>query len=179
MLLDNPLTQQRLSDVHASTIAASVMINGMAKILDEDKGSNPNIIPMEAYAAVKSFGSEYCVKTVDQLVQLLGGRGYTDNNYASRLLRDTRIFRVFEGPTEVLNAFLGASFTHKSTSLKKFIVDTLNLKSIYKEMEAVASELSVAVSELNVDNKSRQWLKYAVGELAGLFIVKDFLMNSR
>ncbi|WP_052692079.1 AMP-binding protein [Teredinibacter purpureus] len=186
LLLDNPLIQQRLTDMHAGSFAAQCMINGMAEILDLDAGRNPDIIPMEVYASVKSFGSEYCVKAVDQLIQLLGGRGYTDNNIAPRLLRDTRIFRIFEGPTEVLNGFLGASFTHKSTALKRFITENLQLSNIYSEMTEHANQLDKSIHELKTEHgdcritdRAVRWIKYAKGELAGLFIVKAFLLHAR
>ncbi|MGV2437347.1 MAG UNVERIFIED_CONTAM: hypothetical protein LVT10_22630 [Anaerolineae bacterium] len=39
-------------------------------------------------------------QAVDTLVQFLGGRGYIETNEASQMLRDIRILRVFEGPTE-------------------------------------------------------------------------------
>lgn len=183
-LLDNPISLQRLTDIHASVISTQVMMNGIADILDKNLDKNPDIIPMEIYAAIKSVGSEYCVKAVDDLIQMLGGRGYTDNNIASRLMRDTRIFRIFEGPTEVLAGFLGASFSHQSLGLKRFIIDELDCAHVYEEMSEYANQLEQEVSDLKseqggifIAERATRWIKYAKGELVGLFIVKAFLLR--
>ncbi len=59
--------------------------------------------------AVKISTSEAAVWAAGDLMQLLGGRGYMENNIAPQMLRDARVLTVGEGPNETLNWYLGRS----------------------------------------------------------------------
>ncbi|HMN29311.1 MAG TPA: AMP-binding protein, partial [Caldilineaceae bacterium] len=61
-----------------------------------------------ALLACKVLGSELLWQAADTLGQMLGGRGYEENNLAPQIMRDARVFRIFEGPTETLTMHLGA-----------------------------------------------------------------------
>ena len=102
LLLDNPVTLVRLSEIAAATTAFETLVARIAELLDDGY-----FVPAEAYVACKTSGPELLWKAADSLVQLLGGRGYIETNIASQILRDARVFRIFEGPTETLNMFLG------------------------------------------------------------------------
>ncbi len=45
-------------------------------------------------------------------MQLLGGRGYMENNLAPQILRDARVFSVGEGPNEPLTIQVGRKARH-------------------------------------------------------------------
>lgn len=69
-----------------------------------DRGET--VLP-ELHAAAKLLASEALWDAADATVQMLGGRGYCENNGAGQLLRDARITRLFEGPSESLASFIG------------------------------------------------------------------------
>src|SRR5262249_44262560 len=46
----------------------------------------------------------------DLLMQLLGGRGYMENNLAPQIFRDARVLSIGEGPNEALAARIGRNF---------------------------------------------------------------------
>src|SRR3546814_88599 len=53
-------------------------------------------------AAFKVFASEMCGRVVDACVQVYGGAGYLAEYDAERFFRDARIYRIYEGTTQIL-----------------------------------------------------------------------------
>lgn len=57
-------------------------------------------------AISKVFASDAAWAVVDEAVQLLGGMGYMRATGLERVLRDLRIFRIFEGTNDILRLFV-------------------------------------------------------------------------
>ncbi|WP_084455086.1 acyl-CoA dehydrogenase family protein [Comamonas composti] len=55
---------------------------------------------MEA-SMCKLFASEMCGRVADRAVQLFGGSGYIADNVAERFYRDVRLFRLYEGTSQI------------------------------------------------------------------------------
>ena len=53
-------------------------------------------------AAAKVFASEACGRIVDRVVQVYGGAGYLAEYDAERFFRDARVYRIYEGTTQIL-----------------------------------------------------------------------------
>jgi len=102
-LLDNPVTLLRLHEADCAIEAAQALVDALAGEIDAGAA-----LPLDACSACKCVLSELLWETVDRLVQMLGGRGYLENNLAPQLLRDARVLRILEGPSEALYAHLGA-----------------------------------------------------------------------
>ena len=49
----------------------------------------------------KSFATEIAQRTVDDAVQLIGGRGVLASHPVERLYRAVRALRIYEGTTEI------------------------------------------------------------------------------
>jgi acyl-CoA dehydrogenase len=49
----------------------------------------------------KVFCSEALGRVVDRSMQILGGKGITDDTVVERIYRDIRAFRIYDGPSEV------------------------------------------------------------------------------
>lgn len=60
-------------------------------------------------AVTKCFCSERASEVVDDALQLHGGSGFIEDTGISRLYRDVRVTRIFEGANEVLRFHLAAS----------------------------------------------------------------------
>ena len=52
-------------------------------------------------AMSKVFGSETCHALADELLQVFGGNGFSEDYPAARMYRDTRITRIYEGTSEI------------------------------------------------------------------------------
>lgn len=90
------LTQAKIADSQADIYAMDCMLRDAAEKLDA--GGD---IRLEA-SCTKMFASEACGRIVDRVVQIYGGAGYLREYDAERFYRDSRIFRIFEGTTEIM-----------------------------------------------------------------------------
>ena len=102
-LIDNPVTLLRLHELDCAISAAEALVDALAAGIDAGAP-----LPLEACSACKCVLSELLWEAVDRLMQMLGGRGYLETNLAPQLLRDARVLRILEGPSEALYAHLGA-----------------------------------------------------------------------
>jgi alkylation response protein AidB-like acyl-CoA dehydrogenase len=100
-LADFEITQRKLSRIASEIYASDAMLGVLASLVD--RGDND--FSLEA-ACAKVFASEMLWRSADDMVQLAGGRGYVKPYPYERLLRDSRINRIFEGANEVLRLFI-------------------------------------------------------------------------
>lgn len=89
------LIQAMLADSQAELYAAECMIRDAAQ--RADRGQR---ISLEASCS-KMFASEMCGRVADRVVQIHGGAGYMKEYDAERFFRDARIFRIYEGTTQI------------------------------------------------------------------------------
>ena len=102
LLLDNPSAGVEMSEmVHRIAIGREMLFYATARL---DEG-NP-IVP-EIAMAVKVSATDTGNFSANLLVQLLGGRGYMENNLAPQIFRDTRMLSIGEGANESLLAAMG------------------------------------------------------------------------
>ena len=92
--------QALLADSQAEMAAARALCIDCAKAFDL---GGP--IPHVDIASAKLFASETVSRIADRAVQILGGVGYMeDMSSIPRLYRDVRLFRIFEGTSQVQQA---------------------------------------------------------------------------
>lgn len=89
------LIQAMLADSKAEIYAAECMVRDACA--RADRGEK---IIIEA-AAAKMFASEMCGRVADRVVQIHGGAGYLKEYRAERFYRDCRIYRIYEGTTQI------------------------------------------------------------------------------
>mgnify|MGYP001403084293 CR=1 FL=1 len=59
----------------------------------------------------KLFASEMCVRVTEEAIQILGGNGYTRDYPVERMHRDSKIFTIFEGTSEIQRLVIGRAVT--------------------------------------------------------------------
>ena len=89
------LIQAMLADSKAETYAARSMVVDAARRRDQglDVGTEA--------ACSKLFASETCCRVADRAVQIFGGAGYLAEYGIERFYRDVRLFRIFEGTSQI------------------------------------------------------------------------------
>jgi acyl-CoA dehydrogenase len=90
------LIQQMLAESEIEIYAAETMIADASR--RADAGENV----LRKAAATKVFASEMCGRVADRCVQIHGGAGYLAEYEAERFFRDSRIYRIYEGTTQIL-----------------------------------------------------------------------------
>ena len=89
------LIQAMLADSKAEAYAARCMVIDAARQRDEGRD-----VGTEASCA-KLFASEMCGRVADRAVQIFGGAGYIGDYGIERFYRDVRLFRIYEGTTQI------------------------------------------------------------------------------
>lgn len=89
------LIQAMLADSRAESYAARCMVLETAR--KRDRGEN---VSTEA-ACCKMFASEMVGRVADRAVQIHGGAGYIADYGVERFYRDVRLFRIYEGTTQI------------------------------------------------------------------------------
>lgn len=90
------LIQQMLADSETEIYAAECMMHDVCGRAD----ARENVL--RKAASFKVFASEMCGRVVDRCVQVYGGAGYLAEYDAERFFRDARIYRIYEGTTQIL-----------------------------------------------------------------------------
>jgi acyl-CoA dehydrogenase len=89
------LVQQMIAESNTEVHAAQALVLETARA--RDRGDD---VTMQA-SMCKLFASEMCGRVADRAVQVMGGAGYMAGNVAERLYRDVRLFRLYEGTSQI------------------------------------------------------------------------------
>jgi len=95
------LIQAMLADSQAEIYAAECMVRETARRL-----ASGERVSMEASCA-KMFASEMVGRVADRAVQIHGGAGYMRDSVVERFYRDVRVFRIYEGTTQIQQTIIG------------------------------------------------------------------------
>lgn len=102
------LIQGMLADSKAEIYAARCMVLDAARRRDE--GQN---VSTEASCA-KMFATEMCSRVADRGVQIHGGAGYISEYAVERFYRDVRLFRLYEGTTQIQQVIISRNMLREA-----------------------------------------------------------------
>ena len=90
-----PSIQNLIPDSYSEMLATEALTLNAADKFDD------GIIPETEISSAKYFASEMVSKVADRSLQIMGGAGYLEDNVITRFYRDTRLFRLFEGTSQI------------------------------------------------------------------------------
>lgn len=94
-IAEHQMIQAMIADSQAETMAAKALV-----IATADKRDRGESITLDG-AASKLVASETVGRVADRAVQIHGGAGYIADYGIERLYRDVRLFRLYEGTSEI------------------------------------------------------------------------------
>ncbi|MEE2879564.1 MAG: acyl-CoA dehydrogenase, partial [Pseudomonadota bacterium] len=94
-IAQHQLVQAMMADSQAEAYAARSMILDAAR--RRDAGENITMLA----SSTKLFATEACGRIADRAVQVFGGAGYITDYGIERFFRDVRIFRLYEGTSQI------------------------------------------------------------------------------
>ena len=103
------LIQAMLGDSRAEAYAARCMVLDAA--VRRDAGEN---VGTEA-SCCKLFASEMVGRVADRAVQIHGGAGYVADHGIERFYRDVRLFRLYEGTTQIQQLIIARDMIREAT----------------------------------------------------------------
>ncbi|MGI6247769.1 MAG: acyl-CoA dehydrogenase family protein [Pseudochelatococcus sp.] len=109
-LADFQLLQAMFADSKADAYAARCMVLDAAR--KRDAGQD---VGLEASCA-KMFASEAVGRIADRNVQVHGGNGYIREYRAEQLFRDARLFRIYEGTTQIQQIIIARALAAEARS---------------------------------------------------------------
>jgi acyl-CoA dehydrogenase len=98
---DFQLVQAMLADCWTEHYAARAMVTAAAR--DYDDGTDQKTAP----SAAKLYCTEMVGRVADRAVQIYGGMGYMREVPVERFYRDVRLFRLYEGTSEIQRLIVG------------------------------------------------------------------------
>ena len=103
------LVQAMLADSQAELYAARCMVLDAARKRDEGRN-----VATEA-SCCKLFASEMCGRVADRAVQIFGGAGYLSEYGIERFYRDVRLFRLYEGTSQIQQIVIARNLVREAT----------------------------------------------------------------
>merc|ERR1711988_146933 len=120
----------RMSMTHYATESTAYMISG---IMDSGWGD----YQLEA-AISKVYASESAWFVTDEAIQILAGNGYMKDYGIEKVMRDLRIFRIFEGTNDILRLFVALTGIQYAGA---------HLKELQRAIKAPVANLGVLFGE--------------------------------
>jgi len=105
------LIQAMLADSQAEIYAAECMIRDATARADTGER-----VSLQA-ASAKMFCSEMCGRVADRVVQIYGGAGYLREYDAERFFRDARVYRIYEGTTQIMQLVIAKAMLREFAAL--------------------------------------------------------------
>ncbi|MEL6781577.1 MAG: acyl-CoA dehydrogenase family protein [Pseudomonadota bacterium] len=109
-IAEHQLIQALMADSQAEAYAARCMILDAAK--RRDAGENVTMLA----SCCKMFASEMVGRVADRAVQVFGGAGYVTDYGIERFYRDARIFRLYEGTTQIQQIIIARELARAAKS---------------------------------------------------------------
>lgn len=101
------LIQAMLADSETDTYAAKCMVAETAR--RRDAGENVAALA----ASCKLFATEMVGRVADRAVQIFGGAGYIEDYGIERFYRDVRLFRIYEGTSQIQQTVIAKDMLKK------------------------------------------------------------------
>ena len=106
-IIEHDRVADLLARMQTRTVASRALIHYAASCLDQ--GINDGLL----CSATKNFVAESTMQTTIDAVQVFGGYGYMKDYPVEKLMRDAKIYEIFEGTTQINNLIIARALDKK------------------------------------------------------------------
>lgn len=106
----NQLVQAKLADMYTKYRASSSYTYSVAAAFDSAHSTLNNAPNTKDCAGAILYAAERATECALDTVQLMGGMGYVNEVPAGRLLRDTKLYEIGAGTSEIRRIVIGRAF---------------------------------------------------------------------
>ncbi len=96
-----------LADMAMSIEAAEHLVRHSAWLIDQGL---PNV---KEAAMAKAFAADACMKVTTDAVQVFGGYGYSAEYPVEKLMRDAKIYQIYEGTSQIQRVIIARELTRR------------------------------------------------------------------
>lgn len=172
-LVENPVAVVVRNQAVLSIKSTEHLLFKVTELLDQGI-----CVPPVLLSACKVASSEWLWSIVDAALQLLGGRGYIETNGMAQLMRDARVMRIFEGPTETLSAHIGSvlktGYKDVEQFISKYIAPGCEIGAIKDGVDKI---MTIPLSSVCFSN-AKQEMEWREQKLGAWFIYYVFSIRS-
>jgi acyl-CoA dehydrogenase len=86
-------------------------------VIDAARGRDDGDDISTEASCCKLFASEMCGRVADRAVQIHGGSGYVADYAIERFYRDVRLFRIFEGTSQIQQLLIAKNMIRAAAGL--------------------------------------------------------------
>ena len=106
-LIQHQLIQGKLADMSIEIDAARLLTWRAAWLADQGK------IPAVESSQAKAFAADMAMKAATEAVQIFGGYGFMKDYPVEKLMRDAKIFQIYEGTSEIQRLVIASELAKK------------------------------------------------------------------
>jgi putative acyl-CoA dehydrogenase len=164
-IADQPLHLQTLADMQCEFEAVFHLVFSLLHMLGQDetgKASEETTAVLRLLTPVaKLWSAKQAISTASETIESFGGAGYIEDTGLPRLLRDSQVFAIWEGTTNVLSLDVLRAIA-KDNALPAFFknvesrLSAVKSKSLSTEVTAVRAALEKMKAQVKVLSKSEQ-----------------------
>ena len=94
-IIKHQMVQSLLADMEIQTTTSRALLWHCARMVDEGVYDN------KLGAVTKTFISDACMQVTTNAVQIMGGYGYSREYPVEKLMRDAKLWQIFEGTNQI------------------------------------------------------------------------------
>jgi acyl-CoA dehydrogenase len=84
-------------------------------VIDAARKRDEGLVVATEASCCKLFASEMCGRVADRALQIFGGAGYLSEYGIERFYRDVRLFRLYEGTSQIQQIVIARNLVREAT----------------------------------------------------------------
>ncbi|QNP66091.1 acyl-CoA dehydrogenase family protein [Streptomyces genisteinicus] len=172
LLVDRPLMRNVLADLALESEAATVLGMRLAAASDADTESERALLRI-ALPAAKYWVAKRCTPLVAEALECLGGNGYVEESGMPRLLRESPLNSIWEGPGNVQALDALRALQREPQAVDAFLREVGAARGADHRLDAAIRELLTELADLaGIEARARRVVERMALVLQGSLLVR-------